>query len=49
MLAFFERLVKSFSYQSELDQYISERNPKNAAEVERLVQEFTYKNMKGWL
>ncbi len=49
MLAFFERIVKSFTNQSELDQYITERNPKDAADVERLVQEYTYKNMRGWL
>lgn len=48
MLAFFERIVKSFSYQNELDQYIQARNPKNASDVERIVQEYTYKNMRGW-
>lgn len=48
MLALFERIVKSFSYQNELDQYIQARNPKNAADVERIVQEYTYKQMRGW-
>ena len=48
MLAFFERIVKSFSHQNELDQFIQSRNPKNAADVERLVQEYTYRQMRGW-
>jgi hypothetical protein len=48
MLALFERIVKSFSYQSELDQYIQARNPKNAADVERIVQEYTYRQMRDW-
>ena len=48
MLAFFERIVKSLSHQSELDQFIQARNPKNAADVERLVQEYTYKQTKEW-
>ena len=49
MLAFFEQILNYFSYQSDLDEYIKSRNPKNAADVERIVQEYTYKNMRGWL
>jgi len=49
MLAFFERIVKFFSHQSELDRYIQSHNPQNAGDVERIVQEYTYKQMRGWL
>ena len=49
MLAFFERLVKSFSatYSNELDEYIAARHPKSAADVEKILQEYTYKQMRG--
>jgi hypothetical protein len=49
MLAFFERIVKSFSttHYNELDAYISERHPKSAADVEKILQEYTYKQMRG--
>jgi hypothetical protein len=51
MLALFERIVKSFSttYYSEVDAYIAARNPKSAADVEKILQEYTYKQMQGWM
>jgi hypothetical protein len=49
MLAFFEQIVKLFSHQHDLDVYIKDRNPKSAGDVERLIQEYTYKQMRGWL
>jgi hypothetical protein len=51
MLAFFERMVKSFSITqySEIDEYIRSRNPKSAADVEKFIQEYTYKKMRGSL
>ena len=49
MLAFFEKIVKSTSIQNELDQYITARNPKSAADVERLIKEYTYGMIKVWL
>lgn len=50
MLDLLKKMIQSLtgSYQSELDQYIKERNPKNAADVERIVQEYTYRQMRGW-
>lgn len=49
MLAFFERIVKSSTIQNELEQYISAHNPISGADVERLIKEYTYGNMKVWL
>lgn len=43
MLNILERLAEMFptqSYQSRLDQYISSRNPTNAAEVEMLIRQY---------
>jgi len=48
MLTFFEKIIKSFAYQTDLEAYIRDRNPKNAADVERLLHEFTYKQMREW-
>ncbi len=50
MLDLLKKMIQSLtgSYQNELDQYIKERNPKNAADVERIVQEYTYRQMRGW-
>lgn len=46
MLAFFERIVKYSRFQSDLEQYISERHPKSAADVERLIKEYTYGSIR---
>ena len=44
-----ERLKEMFpnQYKSEVDQYIESKNPKNAAEVEHWLQQFTYHNRHG--
>lgn len=41
-----ERLKEMFpnQYKSEVDQYIESKNPKNAAEVEHWLQQYTYQN-----
>jgi len=49
MLAFFGLIVKSSTIQNELEQYIVARNPKDGADVERLIKEYTYGAMKVWL
>lgn len=45
-----ERLHEMFpsQYKSELEQYIESKQPKNAADVEHLVQEYTYKTNNNW-
>lgn len=50
MLDFLKKISRSLfgSYQNELDEYIKERNPKTASDVERILQEYTYKQMRGW-
>ncbi len=48
--ALLERLAEMFPkqhYQSELDRYISNRNPLNAADVDYYTKEFEYKNSQG--
>jgi hypothetical protein len=44
-----ERLREMFpnQYKNEVDQYIESKNPKNAAEVEYWLQQFTYHNRHG--
>jgi hypothetical protein len=49
MLAFFGRIVKSPSFQNDIEQYIIAHNPKSAADVERLIKEYTYGNTRVWL
>lgn len=49
MLTFFGRIVKSSNFQTELDQYIVAHNPKSAADVERLIKEYTYGTIRVWL
>lgn len=47
MLRILERLAEMFPkshYQSELDRYISNRHPQNAADVEHFTKEFEYKH-----
>ena len=49
MLTFFGQIVKSSSIQNDLEQYITAHNPKNCADVERLIKEYTYGSMRVWL
>jgi len=48
MLAFFEALIKPFTYQSEINAYILSQNPTSTADVERLIQEYTYGTWRKW-
>jgi hypothetical protein len=43
------RILKKFqgSYQHEMDQYISSKQPQNAGDIERLMREFETKQSKG--
>lgn len=46
MLSLLERLAEMFPkqhYQSELDRYISSKNPSNAADVEHWTKEYEYR------
>lgn len=50
MLRMLERLAEMFPkshYQSELDRYISNRHPQNAADVEHFTKEFELKISQG--
>jgi len=50
MIRILERLAEMFPkshYQSELDRYISNRHPQNAADVEHFTKEFEYKYTQG--
>ncbi len=50
MLGILERLSEMFPaqhYQSELDRYITARNPKSAADVEHFTKEFEHKISQG--
>jgi len=49
MLAFFGLIVKSSTLQNDLEQYITAHNPKNCADVERLIKEFTYGSTRVWI
>ena len=44
-----KRLQNCFTYKSEVEQYIESRNPKTAADVEHLLQQYTYQNHKNWI
>ena len=50
MLGILERLAEMFPkqhYQSELDRYITNRHPKNAADVEHFTKEFESRISQG--
>ena len=50
MCRMLERLAEMFPrahYQSELDRYISNRHPQNAADVEHYTKEFEHKYSQG--
>lgn len=46
-----ERLREMFpnQYKSDVEQYIESKNPKNAADVEHWLQQYTYHNQKNWM
>jgi hypothetical protein len=44
-----KRLQNYFTYKSDVEQYIESRNPKTAADVEHLLQQYTYQNHKNWI
>jgi hypothetical protein len=44
-----KRLQNCFTYKSDVEQYIESRNPKTAADVEHLLQQYTYQNHKNWI
>jgi hypothetical protein len=43
-----KRLQNCFTNKSDVEQYIESRNPKTAADVEHLLQQYTYQNHKNW-
>jgi hypothetical protein len=46
-----ERLAEMFptsNYQSKLEAYIASKHPQNAADVDRLQQEYTYRQQGTW-
>jgi hypothetical protein len=44
-----KRLQNCFTYKSDVEQYIESRNPKTAADVEHLLQQYTHQNHKNWI
>ena len=44
-----KRLQNYFTYKSDVEQYIESRNPKTAADVEHLLQQYTHQNHKNWI
>jgi hypothetical protein len=46
-----ERLREMFpnQYKSDIEQFIESKNPKTAADVEHLMQEYTYHTSRNWL
>jgi hypothetical protein len=44
-----KRLQNCFTYKSDVELYIESRNPKTAADVEHLLQQYTYQNHKNWI
>ena len=51
MLALFNQLIHWLapSTQSELENFIQLKQPKTAGELDKLIQEFSYKKKGGWL
>ena len=41
--------LNGYSYQTDLDNFISSRSPKNAADVDYLMRVWSYKKLGGWL
>lgn len=44
-----KRLRDCFAYKSDVERYIESKNPKNAADVEHWLQQYTYHDQKNWL
>lgn len=53
LISWFKQLAENFNrpqtYGSELEAYITSRNPQDAGEVDRLMREFDIKNSGGFL
>jgi len=51
MLTLFNRIIGWFTptQQSELERYIQARPPQTAGDLDKLIQEFSYKKQQGWL
>lgn len=51
----FQSLVEKFFHfftknnQSDIEQFIISKNPKNAADVEHFIRQYTYQTHRGWL
>ena len=43
-----KRLQDRFTYKSDVEKYIESKNPKNAADVEHWLLQYTYQNHKNW-
>lgn len=43
-----KRLRDCFVYKSDVERYIESKNPKNAADVEHWLQQYTYQNQRNW-
>jgi hypothetical protein len=53
LISWFKQLAEQFgktqTYGSELESYITSRNPQDAGEVDRLMREFDIKNSGGFV
>jgi hypothetical protein len=51
MITLFNQIIKWFepSQQSELERYIQTRGPQSAGELDKLINEYSYKKQGGWL
>ena len=51
MITLFQTIIKWFepSGAGELERYINSRNPQDTNDIDKLIQEFSYKKRGGWL
>lgn len=49
MIQLLEKIVRSFDYQNELERYIISQKPTDSADVERLIKEYNYGQLKLWM
>jgi len=51
MPTLFNRIIHWFtsSHQSDLEHFIQQRHPQTAGDLDKLIQEFSYKKQGGWL
>ena len=51
MITLFQTIIKWFepSGSGELERYINSRNPQDTNDIDKLIQEFSYKKRGGWL